>query len=129
MEILGGYPDEYHKQYALFSPITHVHANCPATILIQGEHDLMASVKTTRILYDHLVEKKVPTVMHILPQTDHAFDLVLSEISPPAHSAIYDVERFLALQIKNVKKQGAMFPPYFLNWQVEPPVATKNLTL
>jgi acetyl esterase/lipase len=102
--LLGGHPDECPEQYALFSPITHVHANCPATILIQGEHDLMAPVNTTRILHARLVEEKVLTVMHILPQTDHAFDLILPKISPSAHTAIYDVERFLALQIKNIEK-------------------------
>ena len=37
-------------------------------------------------------------------KTDHAFDLILPKISPSAHNAIYDVERFLALQIKNVEK-------------------------
>ena len=99
--LLGGHPDECPEQYALFSPVTHVHANCPATILIQGEHDLMAPVKTTRFLCKRLMEEKVPTIMHILPQTDHAFDLILPKISPSAHSAIYDIERFLALQIKN----------------------------
>jgi acetyl esterase/lipase len=98
--LLGGHPNECPEPYALFSPVTHIHANCPATIQIQGEHDLMASVKTTRILHTRLVEKKVPTVMHTLPQTDHAFDLILPKISPSAHTAIYDVERFLALQIK-----------------------------
>jgi hypothetical protein len=35
--------------------------------------------------------------MHILPQTDHGFDLVLPKIAPAAHNAIYDVERFIAL--------------------------------
>jgi acetyl esterase/lipase len=64
----------------------------------------MASVKTTRFLPTRLAEEKVPTVMHILPQTDHAFDLILPKISPSAHTAIYDVERFLALQIKNAEK-------------------------
>ena len=102
--LLGGHPDECPEQYALFSPVTHVHAHCPATILIQGEQDLMASVKTTRFLRTRLAEEKVPTVMHILPQTDHAFDLILPKISPSAHTAIYDVERFLALQIKNAVK-------------------------
>jgi acetyl esterase/lipase len=102
--LFGGHPDECPEPYVLFSPVTHVHAQCPATILIQGEHDLMASVKTTRCLRTRLVEEKVPIVMHILPQTDHAFDLVLPKISPSAHTAIYDVERFLALQIKNVEK-------------------------
>jgi len=102
--LLGGHPDECPEPYALFSPVTHVHANCPATILIQGDHDLMAAVKTTRFLRTRLAEEKVPTVMHILPQTDHAFDLVLPKISPSAHTAIYDVERFLALQINNVAR-------------------------
>ena len=44
-----------------------------------------------------LVKEKVPTVMHILPQTDHAFDHILPKISPSAHNAFYDMERFLAL--------------------------------
>lgn len=101
--LLGGHPDECPETYALFSPITHVHAHCPPTLLIHGEHDLMAPVKTTRFLHTRLVEEKVPTVMHILPQTDHAFDLILPKISPSAHTAFYDVERFLALQIKTVE--------------------------
>ena len=95
--LLGGHPDECPETYALFSPVTHVHSNCPPTLLIHGEHDLMAPVKSTRSLYRRLVEKKVQTVMHILPQTDHAFDLQLPKISPSAHNAIYDVERFISL--------------------------------
>lgn len=39
----------------------------------------------------------VIVAMHLLPQTDHAFDLILPKISPSAHNAIYDVERFLSL--------------------------------
>ncbi|HYV91665.1 MAG TPA: alpha/beta hydrolase [Chitinophagales bacterium] len=99
--LLGGHPDECPETYALFSPVTHVNAHCPPTLLIHGEHDVMAPVKTTRYLYTRLVEEKVLSVMHILPQSDHAFDLVMPNISPAAHSAIYDVERFLALQLKS----------------------------
>jgi acetyl esterase/lipase len=106
--LLGGHPDECAEQYALFSPITHVHANCPATLLIHGEDDTMAPVQTTRILFKQLTEQKVTTVMHVLPQTDHAFDLILPNIAPSAHSAIYDVERFLALQVKDVEKPVAI---------------------
>jgi len=102
--LFGGHPDECPEPYALFSPVTHVDAQCPAIILIQGEHDLMASIKNTRFLRTRLVEEKVLTVMHILPETDHAFDLILPNISPSAHTSIYDVERFLTLQIKNVEK-------------------------
>lgn len=95
--LLGGHPDECPKTYALYSPITHVHSHCPPTLFVHGDHDIMAPAKTTRMLCAKLLEENVQTVMHILPQTDHGFDLVLPNISPSAHNAIYDVERFLAL--------------------------------
>lgn len=95
--LLGGHPDECPEAYAFFSPINYVHANCSPTLLLHGEHDLMAPVQTTRALFRRLSEEKVPAVLHVLPQTDHAFDLIKPNISPPAHNAIYDVERFLGL--------------------------------
>jgi acetyl esterase/lipase len=97
--LLGGHPDECPETYAMFSPISHVHRGCPPTLLIHGEHDLMAPVKTTRALNTKLQDNKVQTVMHIIPQSDHAFDLILPGISQSAHNVIYDVERFLALVI------------------------------
>ena len=95
--LLGGHPDECPDTYALYSPIRYVHSHCPPTLLIHDEDDIMAPVKTTRLLCAKLLEKNVRTVMHIVPQTDHGFDLVLPQISPSAHNAIYDVEHFLAL--------------------------------
>jgi dipeptidyl aminopeptidase/acylaminoacyl peptidase len=95
--IMGGHPDECPEAYTLLSPISHVHPACPPTLLIHGEHDIMAPVKTTRLLHSRLLAEKIPAVLHILPQTDHAFDLILPNISPAAHNALYDVERFLAL--------------------------------
>jgi len=106
--LLGGPPDECPETYALFSAATHVHSHCPPTLLIHGEDDIMAPVKSTRFLHTRLVKEKVPTVMHILPQTDHAFDLILPKISPSAHTAFYDVERFLAIQVKVFEKPGKM---------------------
>jgi acetyl esterase/lipase len=102
--ILAGNPDEKLEAYATFSPITQVHKNCPATLLVNGEQDILAPVKAVRHLYSGLKEVGVPVVMHILPQTDHAFDLILPKISPSAHNAYYDVERFLALQVNNVNQ-------------------------
>lgn len=95
--LLGGHPDECPETYALFSPVMHVHSGCPPTLLIHGEDDIMAPVKTTRSLHTLLLRENVPAVLHILPQTDHAFDLILPKISPSAHNAFYDVERFLAI--------------------------------
>jgi dipeptidyl aminopeptidase/acylaminoacyl peptidase len=103
--LLGGHPDKCPETYALFSPVTHVHPACPPTLLIHGEHDIMAPVKSTRFLYSRLVEEKVKTVLHILPQTDHAFDLVLPKVSPSAHNLLYDVERFMALQVKSFEER------------------------
>jgi acetyl esterase/lipase len=96
--LLGCQPDQYPENYALYSPLVHVHPQCPPTLLIHGEHDVMAPVKASQRLYSRLMEEDVPTMMHILPQTDHAFDLILPRISPSSHNAIYDIERFLALQ-------------------------------
>ena len=95
--LLGGHPDECPERYELLSPVTHVHSKCPPTLLIHGEHDIMAPIESTRFLYARLTEEKIPTVLHILPQTDHAFDLILPNISVSAHNALYDVERFLAI--------------------------------
>jgi hypothetical protein len=37
-------------------------------------------------------------ILHVeYPQTEHAFDLILPQISPPAQAALYETERFLAL--------------------------------
>lgn len=94
--MLGGTPDEKPASYALFSPLTHVHKDCPATLLIQGEQDILAPVNANRKLYAILTAAGVPAAIHILPQTDHGFDLIMPNISPSAHNAIYDVERFLA---------------------------------
>jgi acetyl esterase/lipase len=103
--LLGGHPNQCPERYAIFSPITHVHPQCPPTLLIHGLNDVMAPIESTRLLCTRLAKEKIPTVMHILPQTDHAFDLILPGISVSAHNALYDVERFLALMVG--KKQIA----------------------
>ena len=77
--LMGGHPDECPERYAFFSPITHVTSACPPTLLIQGSDDIIAPIKSTRLLYDRLISKKVPAIMHILPQTDHGFDLLVAK--------------------------------------------------
>ncbi len=95
--MFGGNPVEKPEMYAQFSPITHVHDRCPQTLLIQGEHDILVPPIATRELHSRLVAEKIPAILHILPQADHAFDLILPTISPSAHNAIFDVERFLGI--------------------------------
>lgn len=96
--LLGGHPEEHGEAYRFFSPLSHVTRHCPPTLIIQGEHDLMAPIDSSRKLMEALRRYRVPAFLHAFPQTDHAFDLILPKISCSSHNAIYDIERFLARQ-------------------------------
>jgi acetyl esterase/lipase len=95
--LLGGHPQEVPEIYQLASPITYVNPGCPATLLIQGNQDFVTPVKATSELYKKLVGFSVPAINVVFPWTDHAFDLLFPQLNPPAQSALYDVDRFLAL--------------------------------
>jgi acetyl esterase/lipase len=95
--LLGGHPQDALDTYQLASPVSHVHPGCPPTLLIQGHQDLLVPVGATCALHAKLVEMGVPAINVVFPWTDHAFDLILPQTSPPAQSALYDVDRFLAL--------------------------------
>ena len=97
--LLGGWPQDAPHMYKLASPINHVHPGCPPTLLIQGNHDVVCSMDATRALYAKLVESGVPAINAVLPWTAHAFDVALPQVNPAAQSALYDVDRFLALLV------------------------------
>ncbi len=95
--LLGGHPQDVPNMYQLASPITHVHPGCPPTLLMQGNQDMIVPVNATRALYAKLVESGVPVIISVFPWTNHGFDLLFPQISPTAQSALYDVDRFLAI--------------------------------
>jgi acetyl esterase/lipase len=95
--LLGGWPQDAPDMYQLASPVTHVQPGCPPTLLIQGEQDIFCPVEATRAHYKKLVQAGVPAVNLVFPYTNHGFDLLLPQITPPAQSALYDLDRFLAL--------------------------------
>ncbi|RPJ50764.1 MAG: alpha/beta hydrolase [Chloroflexi bacterium] len=95
--LLGGHPFEAMDMYDLASPVTHVHPGCPPTLLIQGEQDLITPVGAARSLHKKLVDAGVPAINVVFPCTDHGFDLLLPPLSPAYQSALFDVDRFLAL--------------------------------
>ncbi len=95
--LLGGSPQDMPDIYQLASPTTHAHPGSPPTLLMQGDKDLLVPLDTTLALYAKLVESSVPAVNVVFPWTEHMFDLILPHTSPPAQSALYDVDRFLAL--------------------------------
>ncbi len=97
--MVGGNPDERPEAYSFFSPITHVHKGCPPTLIIHGKQDILAPLNAIRYLHSQLTAAGVPAVMQLIPQTDHAFDLILPRISPSAHNAFYETERFLAFMV------------------------------
>jgi acetyl esterase/lipase len=95
---LGGRPDQWPDLYQQISPIVHVSADTPPTLQFVGEHDVYVSDSgSVSALHRKLQEVGVPSVYVEFPRTDHAFDLFLPGISPAAQTAMYDVDRFLAL--------------------------------
>lgn len=98
-EMVGGDPDEILETCRLLSPIQHVDKQCPPTLLLQGSDDCLVLTQDVRRLQRELQTADVPVVMVEFPHTEHAFDLLLPQISPVAQAATYDVERFLALLV------------------------------
>ncbi len=108
--LLGGHLHEIPDQYELASPVAHVQPDCPPTLLIQTNLDFITPTAATRALYDKLVANGVPAVLIEYPLTQHAFDLLLPHLSPPAQAALYEVERFLAV-VASVRKEQLMSLP------------------
>jgi acetyl esterase/lipase len=65
--------------------------------LLQGTSDIFGMGPSVQRLHQALRAASGPSVLVEFPRTDHAFDLVLPQVSPAAQAAVHDVERFLAL--------------------------------
>lgn len=95
--VVGGSPTDVPKLYDLLSPINHVGSHCPPTLLFLSMDDDVIPNQPVRLLKQNLKGAGVPVVLIEYPHTVHGFDLILSRYSPPAQSALYYLERFLAL--------------------------------
>jgi acetyl esterase/lipase len=96
-ELVGGQQDEVPEMYDLASPILHVSAASPPTLLFHGVHDSLVPVAPARCLHHALVQAGVPVVYLEFPRTEHGFDLLYPPLLGPAgQAALYDLERFLA---------------------------------
>jgi acetyl esterase/lipase len=110
---LGGTPDQWPDLYEQISPIVHVSSDTPPTLQFVGEHDVYVSDSgSVSALHRKLQAAGVPSVYVEFPRTDHAFDLLLPEISPAAQAAMYGVDRFLALMASPIdRSNGPMSAP------------------
>ena len=97
--LLGGAPDESPDTYRLLSPTFHVGPHCPPTLLLVAGDDIFELSAASRRLHRELRLAGVPSILVEFPHAEHAFDLVLPQISPLARAATVDVERFLALLV------------------------------
>ena len=98
-EMLGGSAEQIPQTYRLLSPISHVSSDCPPTLLLQGADDVFDLAPGVRRLNAKLQQAGVPVVWVEFPHTEHAFDLMIPQISPVAQAATFNVERFLAMLI------------------------------
>jgi len=95
--IVGGRADEIPDTYRLLSPMHHVGAHCPPTLLLHGTDDVFGLTPGVRRLHRELLDAGATSILVEFPHAEHAFDLVLPQVSPVAQVAAYYVERFLAL--------------------------------
>jgi acetyl esterase/lipase len=106
--ILGGSPEQVPDRYALLSPISHVRADCPPTLLMQGTIDIIVPRSAAEALRDRMRQAGAQMALLLLPRIDHAFDLFGTRWSPSARKSIWHAERFLALMARSpaVHRQG-----------------------
>lgn len=95
--VLGGSPTEVPEAYTRYSPITYVGPDVPPTFMVQGADDIGAPLAVASRLEGMLRRCGVPVMNLVFAHAEHGFDLVLRRFSPPAQSALYELDRFLAL--------------------------------
>ena len=71
---LGGTPDQLPEPYKAASPIEHLSARVPPTLLIYGGRDHIVQAKYGRDLHAHLLAAGATSQFVEIPWADHAFD-------------------------------------------------------
>ena len=73
---LGGTPSQQPERYRLLSPITHVTASSPPTLLIHGGRDNLVPVENTALMDRQLAIAGVRHDVLIIPYAQHGFDFI-----------------------------------------------------
>jgi acetyl esterase/lipase len=91
---LGGTPEEVPAAYHDASPVSHLRANLPPTLLIQGADDDVVLPKFVRDMHQDLKESGSRSILVELPWSGHSFDAVY--FGPGNILTLAYVESFLA---------------------------------
>jgi acetyl esterase/lipase len=103
-QFVGGQREDWPDLYRRVSPITRVRPDSPPTLHFVGEHDVYVSRgRSILALHHRLQAGGVPSMYVELPQTDHAFDMVLPTLSPAAQAAMYDVDDLEELAVLGLR--------------------------
>lgn len=95
---LGGTPQSAEEVYRRASPISHVSASTPATLLLHGGRDQFAGMQHSRRLASRLGEEGVPHETVLLPYAQHGFDYVFDGWGEQIAQAA--IARFLEAQLR-----------------------------
>jgi acetyl esterase/lipase len=93
---VGGTPATMPERFGLLSPINHVTAAAPRTLLVHGERDAFVSVTQSERLAAKLVAVGVPHEVLIVPYAQHGFDFISGGLGEQL--AEQAVLRFLAAE-------------------------------
>ncbi len=104
---LGGTPAQLPAVYRAASPVMHVHAMTPATLLLHGTRDHIVDPRFGRELHQRLRAAGGRVVLLEIPWAEHAFDALPGGIS--GQLSLYYVERFLASTLG--RPRGASLGP------------------
>lgn len=96
---MGGTPDQVPDRYVAASPIEHVSASVPPTLLIYGGRDHIVQAKYGRDLFARLKAVGAQAGLIEIPFADHSFDLIPGGLS--GQISLWHVERFLDATLRN----------------------------
>ena len=78
---LGGSPAQFPERYRLLSPVSHVSAHSPPTLMLLGTRDRIVPLDQAEALGEVLKKAGVPHEIILLSAADHGFDMNWGGIS------------------------------------------------
>ena len=77
---IGGPPAQFPDRYLAVSPLAHVRAGLPPTLIAYGEEDHLIPISAHRQMAEKLTKAGVPNVLLVVPYSDHAYDALWGSI-------------------------------------------------